>query len=363
MNDERSILQGRVNELLNKRALSLPEMVNKVVGISGQISDDIVPSTCIKFEAHPDDNITVGDIDESEPWRHSTLHPHAVGQIAERFKIPQRYFKNLYFGNEWEKGLAAYVINEHLQNAPERRLLMRSVDGEVRGVLSDKYRRLNSMRIFLAFLEGAQNTGSKLVDGHNGDTRGYLEIIRPEIVGFDTPLNGKNFAVFGSRIQSSDYGDGALQLNTFMMNVRCMNGLVGNSLLREVHLGGRIPDNLILSNETVEKDTEARAALVSDVMKQIYDPSSIKNMIEKIQGASTNEIDFKEKIKTLPKMGVTEGELRKLENVLMSNDPSNGLFGSPTDWKFNNALTAVARDSEPARKRELEKLAGELIGI
>jgi len=246
-------------------------------------------------------------------------------------------------------------------NTTRERVLVRTVEGEVRGFLSDKYRRLNSMQIFIAFLQAAQATGSVLVDAHAGETKGFLEVINPNIVEFDTPFNGRNFMAVGARIRNSDFGDGALEVYLFGLLVKCMNGLVGQSMLREFHLGGRIPDDIRISEETYRKDTDAKASLVGDVMKQIYLPETTENLIGRIQGASAKPVDLVKEVEKLPKLGLTLGESEAVGKVLMENDPNNGLQGNPTLWKLVNGLTAVARDAKPERKRELELIAAEML--
>jgi hypothetical protein len=217
------------------------------------------------------------------------------------------------------------------------------------------------MEIFMAFLMAARNTGSVLVDAHAGETKGFLEVINPNIIEFDTPLNGRNYMAMGARVRNSDFGDGALEVYLFGLMVKCMNGLVGQSMLKEFHLGGKIPDNIQISEDTYKKDTAAKAALVGDIMKQVYLPETTNSMIEKIKGASAKQIDIIKEVEKLPKLGLSQVETEAVGRVLMENDPNNGLFGSPSLWKLVNGLTAVARESKPDRKRELEMIAGTMM--
>jgi len=145
------------------------------------------------------------------------------------------------------------------------------------------------------------------------------------------------------------------------MNVQCMNGLVGQSMLREFHLGGRIPENIQISDDTYRKDTAAKAALVGDIMRQVYNPANTDAMIQKIEGAASRTIDIQKEVEFLPKLGLTIGEKDAVAKVLIENDPTNGLQGSPTLWKLINGMTAVAREAKPERKRELEEIAGNML--
>lgn len=42
-----------------------------------------------------------------------SLHDNAIGQLADRMGVPQRYLRQLAQGDEWAKNLAAEILNEH----------------------------------------------------------------------------------------------------------------------------------------------------------------------------------------------------------------------------------------------------------
>ncbi len=45
----------------------------------------------------------------------------------------------------------------------------------------------------------------------------------------------------------------------------------------------------------------------------------------------------------------------------MNGNPEDGLSGGPSLWKLTQGLTAVAREMEPTRSRELHEISGELM--
>jgi len=364
MERELEILQKKVNSTLTEKAQDITEVITRIQKTGAFLDDYLPPVKALEFTQPTEDrpNIEMTFAIEDERFA-SRVHPHAVGQLGDKLGIPPGFLRKMWTGNSWERESATNLINDFTANAARERLLVRTYDGQVRGVMSDKYRRLNTFKIFLAFLQAVQATGSKIVRAHSGDTQNHLEVIHPNIVHFDTPKNGKNYAIFGSGIRSSDFGDGALELRSFMMNVVCMNGMVGKSVLREVHLGGRIPENLVVSEMTMLKDTEATASLIKDATRQLYNPENQLSLIGKIQDASNASVDLEQEVKRLPKLGVQKSEVEALEKILMNNNPADGVVGEPTTWKFVNGLTAVARESEPERQRELEKIAGEMVGI
>jgi hypothetical protein len=348
---ELSILTAKLNATLTSRSKPVAEAIAQIEKTGSMLDDFVVPTSTLKFLPDLTGVRLTFPVPEGTALAY-TLHEHAQGQIAEKLGVPPTYLKNLIGGTDWQRGLAQEIMQTHADNTQRERVLVRTVDQQVRGFLSDKYRRLNSMEIFMAFLMAAQAAENVLVDAHSGETKGFLEVINPKIIEFDTPLNGRNYAVFG---------DGALEVRTFMINVQCMNGLVGQSMLKEFHLGGRIPENVQISEDTYRKDTTAKAALVKDIMASVYSPENTDRMIRKIEGASTKEIDLIKEVEKLPKLGFTLGEAEAVNKVLMQNNPADGLQGSPTLWKLVNGMTAVARESKPERRRELEQIAGEML--
>ena len=45
----------------------------------------------------------------------------------------------------------------------------------------------------------------------------------------------------GARFSTSDYGDGAVDMRAYLLNGVCLNGMVRESLMKQVHLGSRLP--------------------------------------------------------------------------------------------------------------------------
>ncbi|MDR0231218.1 MAG: hypothetical protein LBI82_03775, partial [Dysgonamonadaceae bacterium] len=178
-----------------------------------------------------------------------TLHENAVGQFAEKMNIPTTYLRELARGDEWQKQLAATVLNEHSGWTERQRVLVRSVGTEVRGVLSDSYRRLNSVMILTAFIEEAGKQGAVVADAKMTDTKIWAETILPMPISIPTLKNGEVIIFMGARFSTSDYGDGAVDMRAFLLNGACLNGMVRESVMKQIHLGARLPDNLQLSNK------------------------------------------------------------------------------------------------------------------
>ena len=291
-----------------------------------------------------------------------TLHENAVGQLAEKMNVPTQYLRTLSRGEEWQKQLAATVLNEHSGWTERQRVLVRSVGTEVRGILSDSYRRLNSIMILTAFMEEASRQGAVAADARMTDTKIWAETILPMPISIPTHKNGEIIIFMGARFSTSDYGDGAVDMRAFLLNGACLNGMVRESVMRQIHLGARLPDNLQLSNKTYELDTQTTVSATRDLTKSLFSREAIMQKAIEIQGASEINVDFDTELKKLVKVGsLNKSESEGVQKILMHNHYNDGMQGDSTLWKFTQAITAHAREMDIRRSRELHELSGVLM--
>jgi hypothetical protein len=291
-----------------------------------------------------------------------SLHENAVYQLADKMGIPARYLKDLSTGDEWKRQLAATVLNEHSSWTQRTRVLVRSVGTEVRGILSDSYRRLNSVEILTGFVEEAGRQGAVIADAYMSDTKVWAETILPQPLTIPTRKNGEIIIFAGARFSTSDYGDGAVDMRAFLLNGACTNGMVRESVMKQVHLGSKLPDNLQLSNKTYELDTRTTVSAVRDLTKGLFGRENIMQKAIEIQGASEIDVDMNDELKRLVKSGsLLKSDSESVERILMHNNPDDGVQGGATLWKLTQAITAHARELEPRRSRELHEISGALL--
>lgn len=292
-----------------------------------------------------------------------SLHDNAVGQLADRMGIPQRYLRTLAGGQQdWQRELAAHLLNQHSDWTQRSRVLIRCVGQQVRGVLSDSYRRLNSVDILTAFVTEASRKGAVVADAFMTDTKIWAETILPQPFVVPTANNGDVVIFAGARFSTSDYGDGSVDMRSFLLNGACLNGMVRESVMRQIHLGSKLPDSLALSQRTYELDTKTTVSAVRDLTSGLFSKDNLLRKAYEIQGASEIEVDFDSEIKKLTRDGgllKTEGE--EVKKILLKNDPEDGVQGASTLWKLTQAITAHARDLAPERSRELHEISGALM--
>lgn len=360
------VVMNKVQKMIDGKAVGVQATMERLVN-EGKIAQDYIApiGVNLKFNDHSPVitfNAEDGKLSMNMPDGVFSLHDNAIGQLADRMAIPQRYLRILAGGEPWARQLAATVLNEHSGWTERSRVLVRTVGQQVRGVLSDSYRRLNSVEILTAFVQEAAVQGAVISDAYMNDTKVWAETILPHPLVVPTANNGDVIIFAGARFSTSDYGDGAVDMRAFLLNGACLNGMVRESVMKQVHLGSKLPDNLAISQRTYELDTQTTVSAVRDLTKGLFSREALERKAYEIQGASEIEVDFESEIHKLVKSSALQKqEGKEVEKLLMKNDPEDGVQGGATLWKLTQAITAHARELSPERSRELHEISGALM--
>lgn len=359
------VVMNKVQSMIDGKATGVQATMERLVN-EGKIAQDYIAPLGVNLRAKQHDPVITFNGEHglmmNMPDGQFSLHANAVGQLADRMGVPQRYLRTLAGGEEWQVLLAAQILNEHSGWTQRSRVLVRTVGKQVRGVLSDSYRRLNSVEILTAFVEEASNQGAVISDAYMNDTKVWAETILPQPIVVPTKNNGDVVIFAGARFSTSDYGDGAVDMRAFLLNGACLNGMVRESVMRQMHLGAKLPDSLALSQQTYELDTQTTVSAVRDLTRGLFLPENIKEKAYEIQGASEMEVDLEKEVKKLTSNGsLLKAEGQEVEKLLMKNDPNDGVQGGSTLWKLTQAITAHARTLTPERSRELHEISGALL--
>lgn len=360
------VVMNKVQKMIDGKAIGVQATMERLVN-EGKIAQDYIAPIGVNLKANEHEPVITFDgggehLAMTMPDGMFSLHDNAIGQLAERMGVPKRYLKDLAGGEPWARQLAATVLNEHSGWTQRSRVLIRAVGAQVRGVLSDSYRRLNSVEILTAFVQEAAGQGAVIADAYMNDTRIWAETILPQPIVVPTAKNGDVVIFAGARFSTSDYGDGAVDMRAFLLNGACLNGMVRESVMRQVHLGSKLPDNLAISQHTYELDTATTVSAVKDLTRGLFSRETLERKAFEIQGASEIEVDAEREIKRLTKDGgLLKQEGQEVERLLMKNDPEDGVQGAMTLWKLTQAITAHARELSPERSRELHEISGALM--
>lgn len=279
------------------------------------------------------------------------VHDHALHQASEKAGVPWRYVQELR-GTDWGRDLVAHNLNEILRRSDGRHLV-RSVGGEVRGMLSDKFRRLDSRPVLEAFTAAVSRLGAVPIEGYAMATKFTLKALLPRIF---EPVPNEVMA-FGLALSNSDFGDGALSLRVFMLRLWCTNYAITDEALRQVHLGGRLSDTVEFSDRTMRLDTARSASMIRDITDTELGPDRVGQVCELIRKADEEKLAGPA-IRAFLDKHVGKGDSEAIREAFNSADVEM-LPPGQTAWRLSNAISWVAGKAEDdGRKLDLMRVAG-----
>lgn len=346
----------KLNALVVKGRTNAASVIDHVM--RNQPTDRIVKGGALTFSAdHKAKGISVS-IPGQDAVLQQSIHRHAVNQMAQDIDMPMKFLDSLQDEkNEWGRELLAHNLQTVFhERYASKRFLSRSVSDQVRGWLSDSYRRLDSRPIVEAFASAVSEKGAVPYEGYVTDTKIAIQAIMPEIY---EPIPGEVVA-YGLSLENSDFGNGALSIRAYLLRIWCTNLAITEETMRQVHLGKRLDDNLIYSQRTYELDAKTTVSALKDVVRLQLDSRSLTNRMEAVRMAAAKEIN-PTSARELLKKALNKGEAEAAMNAYNSPDVYN-LPAGQTAWRLSNAISWIAgQTEEPERKLELMRVAGEVL--
>ena len=352
-----AVLQKKVDDFIERSKVDSEKIYRQLE--NREIEDFVVPSANIDFGIQTKINgegegngsyvaLRAKLQNESRIWK---VNGHSANQIGAKLGLPAAWVEDSINGQRYEQEAVAFALNKYMSNyeGKDNRFLMRNVDNTVRGFLSTSYKRMNTREIFMKFIETAKEFNLPLIGAFEGDARDYLEILDPKIIWIETPNNGWVAYARGAQLKNGDFGGTRLEFRSFWKKAICLNGAIGQSYIKEVHLGSRLAQDFVYSIETINKETEVKALKVRDAVRYVFSERNQQFEEAQIVEASGKKIDLVREVERLPKLGMTKTETKAVESVLMARNENDGLFGEATIYLLANAISAYANTLNPQR--------------
>lgn len=287
-----------------------------------------------------------------------SLHRHARGHVIDKTNVLTRKVADAMIEQgEWGERLLVENLNRIYHENARERMLVREVGGEVRALLSDRYRRIDSAPIIQAFASACGKMRAIPIESHATDTKWMLKAMLPHVF---EPVDNEVLG-FGISLKNSDYGDGAMEVRAFILRLWCTNYAMRNECLRQVHLGRRLDENIRFSETTYKLDTDASASAIRDIVGDVLSPDSVHTDLHIIGQAHEEQIDASVAIEALrTRSRISKSEARELVEVF--NKPDVELLPpGNTAWRLSNALSLFAQSQDDDRRMDFENLAGEVL--
>jgi len=288
-----------------------------------------------------------------------SITDHAHSQIASRLQIPKQYYDRLRTNHP---DLLSHDINELFQREPERRMV-RTLKGNVRAFMSDRYRVMDNDGLAGAILPILQTVPDlQIQSAALTETRMYMKCVFPRT---QMEVKRGDFIQSGIVISNSEVGAGSLYFAPLAFRLECLNGLISEHYGQRKYHVGRAADEgeeayEIYRDETLQADDKALWLKVQDVLRAAINDASFEKIVAQMQRATgvrlTGKIDKIVEV-TAKKFGYTEDESGGILRHLIEG-------GDLTMYGLMNAITAQSQDVvDYDRATQLERDGGRLIEL
>ncbi len=320
---------------------------------------DLVVSSMLLRHDTNDEGDTRLVIEESGGPAHYGITPLARRQLSEKLKIPYAYFERM---RHQQPVLLDRNVNTWLQSEEDRRMI-RTLDGQVRAVLSDRYRRLDNFDLAESVLPILQQLPEvKFESVELTDARMYLKVVTPRLKYEMAP---GDIVQAGVVITNSEVGQGTLSVQPLLYRLVCRNGLIASDRsLRKTHVGramGSDDDGVtVYRDDTLRADDKAFFLKVRDVVQAAVSETTFRQIAQKMQ-----------KTLQIPLMGDPVKTVEVLANRYDLNDAERtGVLrhlitqGDLSGYGLVNAVTHFSQEVEDYdRATDFEVLGGKLIEL
>lgn len=309
-----------------------------------------------KLSAHEIGSDVLLDVQNGENHIYPVSH-HAQRQMSARVGIPANYYDKMAD----VPGLRSHNLNAWFNAKPENRMV-RTLDGNVRAFLSDKFRPFDNYMVVNSFLPVISEMDIKVQTQALTEKRMYLQLMFPDL---QAKVVGDVHAA-GLIITNSEVGAGAVDIKQMIWNLTCTNGQIHGSLFRRHHVGRRIGESeeeySIYQDDTIAADVKAFELKLRDTIKHALSEESFLERVYKYRQAGDDKIavfDVPKVVevvtKQAPDLNDTDGK------IILQNIQDTGNYSR---YGIAAGITYLAQQIQDRdRSYELEKQGAKIIDM
>jgi len=324
--------------------------------------DYLIPSSSLTMRTYPDSpgNVPTLSFDAPNGLQQMGLTEVAHRQLADKLRIPFTYFKRMQ--NE-QPALLDSNVNVWLGSEGNEARMIRTLDGNVRAVLSKRYRPIDNWQVaewvlpLLNAFDDARVESCSLTG-----TRMYLKVVTPRITEEVAP---GDLVQAGVVIGNSEVGHGSLSIQPLVFRLKCKNGLVASEgTMRRAHIGRVLESTddgaTIFQDDTLRADDTAFMLKVRDVVRQAVSETTLRLVVDRmrqttgivIEGSPVRSIEI-----LADRYALNEEEQGGVLRHLITGGDLSG-------YGLVNAVTAYSQEvTDYQRATEFEELGGKLLDL
>ena len=333
------------------KGISLQELAAKIEANRDLKHDYLAQTATLNLDVQEDGMVRLNAPDHVPMPILGTAH----NQIGARLEIPPKYYNRML---KEQPKLLADNVNTWFKSESEKRMV-RTLGGDVRAFLSDRYQRVENEEIAEVVLPIlADIPDVRIVSCEVTERRLYIQAVSPRL---QREVKKGDVVQAGVAISNSEIGLGSSSAAAMFWRCWCDNGAITEDVFRKYHVGKRIEDNAELwADDTKKADDKAILLKFRDMVKAAVNEERFLARIEKLQvlaglmvkGDPALAVEILAK-----KVGASEAEQGGILRSLISG-------GDLSAWGLLNAVTHQAHTARSYdRAVEFEAAGGSLVEL
>lgn len=351
-----------------KKGKSLVELAQELSRISEVKKDYIVPIEKMAATVK-DDQIALSFVNGT-PHDYK-LNAWSGSQLASYTDIPKAYYDRVARENP---KLMADNINhgferqllESKRTGNQASRLVRTLDGNVRGLMSSRYRILDSHDMLESVFPVIAQNDMNIVSAEVTERRLFIKALSPKL---EAEIKKGDLVQYGLVISTSDVGAGSVRVEPLIFRLVCENGMISNTAIRKFHIGKNQAEEDIrelLSDKTRDLTDAAFWAQVQDVVLASLKPENFGREVDRLRLAANLEIknfDLPRVVELTMKATNLSGESKK--NSILAALASGNEGAGLTQWGLINSFTRAAQSEAFSYEDsiEMERAAGQILEL
>jgi Domain of unknown function (DUF932) len=279
---------------------------------------------------------------------------HAHSQMASKLNIPKVYYDRMMTQSP---DLLAGNVNHWLGKRQDETGLIRTLRGQMRAFLSNRYRIVDNHEILAMVLPELSEMGSgiKITSCQVTEERMYLKVINTNIeaaVAVDDPVQA------GFILTNGEIGNASISVEPFIYRLVCTNGMTLKDKRQRKNHAGRAENMDLYAEDTMRVIDEAFKLKIRDLVRNAISITTFNEAVADMQGTKSNLITgnpVKAVEITAKAIGLHQDESSMVLNHLIR-------AGDLSQYGMLNAVTRTAEDLESYdRATELERLGSHVL--
>lgn len=356
-------------------------------------------------EKHLDERLSL------EPEMRGKLKVEVLGRKEGKYRLTKKARGHLLYGrlqipstyvNRQAKSENMDLIWGHLSQVMERDnrySLVRILDGQVRAVLSSRYRPLDSYTMFMQAYDSVLNAGGEIWNARLSDDGFQMQASTDGVHDYlenylkDRMANGDNHPVgrgnlggegedfkFGGggahagkdvyypllSVYNDEAGGGTCRLEFGTIRGACLNTMLLQHTLFELrHAGGDLTaktNNYVFSQDTQQKIAAAEMAKIKDAAAVAFQPERLQEVVSKLAALHEDRPPESVEPRKLAQAVIGHNNLPKsLEDRLLENLLKEGDYSRYGLLQATTAVNHSLKDEDLNLAMQIEEAGGRIL--